>query len=165
MLDCVINSLGRRNDLATAGLRNEDPFLVIAHSVRAVGREMMQDRMWHWWLKRPDLLVDRMREGFRPFASRDFDRSTRVGADMVADPASLWSMVVWLLAGRVIDIAQGVHTPESDKDLTAAILRLLGIPPDRARDLCILPVPVLPPAKIDFSFRLNDANESDSDAI
>lgn len=164
VLDCVINSLGRRNDLATEAAGVEEPYLIIANSIRAVGREMMQDRMWRWWLKRPDILIDRMREGFRPFALRDIDRTWRANADLVADPNSLWSMFIWLLAGRVIDIAEGVHDPDSDRDLTATILRMLGVTPERARELSALPVPPLPPAKIDFSFRLKDPPESASDA-
>ena len=164
VLDCVINTLGRRNDLAADAMSLADPCLIIVNSIRAVAREMMQDKMWHWWIKRPDLLIDRMREGFRPYALRDIERSRQAGADLVADPASLWSLLMWLLAGRVIDIAAGRHSPASETELAASILRLLGIEPERARELSQLPVPPLPPAAIDFSFRLADGTESDSDA-
>jgi AcrR family transcriptional regulator len=153
VLDCVIVTLGRRNDLATEASGITNPRVIIMNSIRAVGREIMRDRMWRWWLKRPDLLINRMREGFKPFALRDIDRTWKAGASIVADPNSVWSMMIWLLAGRVIDICDGTHEPASERDVSDAILRLLGVDAEEARMLSSLPVPPLPPAEIDFAFQ------------
>src|SRR5580698_5223868 len=71
VLDCVIDDLGRRNLAATRELRKKDPVVVICISIRLLMREAIRTPMWQWWALRPDLLVDRFREGFRPFALHD----------------------------------------------------------------------------------------------
>lgn len=153
VLDCVIDSLGRRNDLANEASQITDPRQIIIQSVQAVGREMRQERMWHWWLKRPDLLIDRMREGFRKYAERDIARVKETEPNLTMETSSIWSMLIWLLVGRVTDMVHGARDAENDRDLTEAIARMLGAPPREAQRLADSPVFPLPEEPIDFSFR------------
>jgi AcrR family transcriptional regulator len=50
VLTCVVNDLGRRNDIATFSLKSSNPAAVQAISIRFTIREMLSDPMWKWWL-------------------------------------------------------------------------------------------------------------------
>ena len=109
VLECVIDNLGKRNDLVTRDLHESDPVRIVANSVRLIAREMLTDPMWRWWAEHPSLLVDRMREGFRPYGHRDF-RAAMQGGQFVLigdDVEYAWGNLNWLLAGGVSDIIGG----------------------------------------------------------
>ena len=52
VLDCVIDDLGKRNDLATSKIKLKDPDAVQAISIRLTMREMLTNPMWRWWFNR-----------------------------------------------------------------------------------------------------------------
>lgn len=159
VLDCVVHTLGRRNDLANRTAGVTDPVLVVANSVRQVAREMMTDSMWRWWLKRPDLMVERMRAGFRPFGIRDMRAAITAGGYRIAggDLDTAWSFLIWLLAGSIKDIVDGHRPAETESLMAEAVLRVMGVDPEVARTVSTRPLPTFPPLDIDFAFVLDEA--------
>ena len=117
VLDCIINNIGRRNDLVTQMLDESDPVRIVANSVRFVIREITVDPIFRWWVDRIDVLVDRMRVGFGPFGLRDIDNA--VAADRYhlidGEPGYAWSQLVWLMAAAGSDIVRGAHPPEYER--------------------------------------------------
>jgi AcrR family transcriptional regulator len=153
-LDCVIDNLGQRNDLVTAALAERDPVRIVANSVRLVAREMLANPMWHWWIGRPDLVVNRMRQGFRPYGHRDFELAAQAGElELVRGNLDLaWSQLIWLLAGGVKDILDGVRAIDTESYVTEAVLRVLGVPLAKAAQATSYELPSYPELPIDFSF-------------
>jgi AcrR family transcriptional regulator len=158
VLDCVINNLGRRNDLVTRSTRLTDPVEIVATSVRCVAREMMTNPVWVWWVKRPDLIVERMRAGFRPFGMRDMARAVEAGAYSIADEDmdTAWSFLIWLLAGGIKDIVDGYRPAKAESLLAEAVMRVMGVPLDKARKVARTRLPPYPDLEIDFSFVLDE---------
>lgn len=159
VLDCVVDNLGRRNDLANKAARVRDPVLVVANSVRFVAREMMTNPIWQWWLKRPDLMVERMRAGFRQFGLRDMELAVKSGNYHVArdDIETAWSLLIWLLAGSIKDIVDGYRPPETERIMAESVLRVMGVDLKAARAVASRELPKFPPLEVDFSFELDEA--------
>lgn len=156
VLDCVINDYGRRNVVATQGLRNEDPALVMPVSIRLVMREAAQTPMWQWWALRPDLLVDRMRDGFGAFGKRDMVDAIQRGIFHL-DPEnvdSAWALAVWMMVGGIHDIVVGDRPLESDVFVVEAIMRMMGVDLDVARRISSSKLPAYGEQAIDWTFEL-----------
>jgi AcrR family transcriptional regulator len=155
VLDCVIDNMGKRNDLVTHDLGESDPLRIVANSVRLVAREMLRDPMWRWWVANAGRLVDRMREGFRPYGHRDFHAAMRQGQfDLIGgDVEYAWGHVNWLIVAGVSDILGGHHPASAERHLGEAILRVLGAPPDGAAAAVRTDLPAYPDLPVDFGFR------------
>jgi AcrR family transcriptional regulator len=154
VLDCVINNLGRRNDRVTQATHATDPVQIIATSVRLVAREMMSNPIWHWWVKRPDLLVKRLRAGLRPFGIRDMHRAIDSGAYRIVgdDMETARSQLIWLLVGGVKDIIDKYRPPDIESLVIESIMRVMGVPLDQAAAVSHRKLPAYPDLDIDFSF-------------
>lgn len=156
VLDCVIHNLGQRNVLANRAAQVSDPVLVICNSFRLVAREAISNPMWRWWAKRPDLLAQRMRLGFKSFAIRDMNAAIASGAYAIpgADPETTWSLQIWLLTGAVKDIVDGYSPPDSEMRMAECILRVAGVAPDAALAYSETELVRALELDIDFSFEL-----------
>lgn len=154
VLDCVIDNLGRRNDLVTRTLGEQDPVRIVANSVRLVAREMLVNPIWTSWVTHPELVTDRMRDGFRPFGRRDFDRAVLAGAfDLIDDDFELaWGRLIWTLVGGVKDILDGRHPLGSEDKIVEGLLRMLGVTSKAAAAATTSELPSHPDLEIDFSF-------------
>ena len=163
VLDCIVNTLGQRNDLANKAARVRDPALIVANSVRFVAREMMQNPISQWWLKRPDLMVERMRVGFRPFGIRDMKQAVEGGDYHIArdDQETAWSFLNWLLVGNIKDIVDGHRPSTSERAMCESVLRVMGVELKAARSLSNRDLPEFPPLEIDFSFELGASEDED----
>ena len=156
VLDCVINDLGRRNEIATRGIRSKNPGLVMPTSIRLWLHEAVHAPMWDWWAQRPDLLVDRMREGFGPFAMRDMrdaiaSKTFKLAED---DVEPVWALACWTMVGGMHDIDVG-RRPEKDEVLVVeSIMRMMGVEPQAAKKLSRGDLPPLPRAAVDWSFQI-----------
>lgn len=158
VLDCIINDMGRRNDIAAAELKETDPVLVMSISQRLVVREALQDPMWRWWVQRPDLLVDRMRLGFRPFGMRDLQLGVEEGVYSIigGNSDATWNAFMWTLVGSMRDVVLGDYHSEYKNLVIEANLRILGVPLEKATEMANVPLPEYPEANIDFSFLLEN---------
>lgn len=154
----------RRNGLATEAAGTTDPVQVAADSVRLVAREMMTDPMWHWWLKRTDLMVERMRVGFRPYGMRDNCRAIEAGGFHIAgdDRETAWSFLIWHLAGSITDIVDGHRPAETEQLMAETAMQITGVDIETAKAVSRAPLPEHPPLEIDFSFISEDCGTSRS---
>lgn len=157
VLDCVINNIGQRNDLVTTKMRLTDPVEIVATSLRCVAREMMTNVVWYWWVQRPDLIVARLRAGFRPFGMRDMKHAIASGAYDIAegDLETAWSYLIWLLAGGIKDIVDGYRSKGDEGLIADAVLRVMGVPLEIAARASRARLPPYPDLEIDFDFVLD----------
>lgn len=158
VLDCVINNLGRRNDLVTKSANLTDPVLIVSTSVRQVAREMMTNPMWRWWVQRPDLLVERMRAGFHPFGIRDMQTASKAGRYNIVgnDVETAWSFLIWLLAGGIKDMVDGYRPAEIEGFIAESVMRVMGVSREEAAAVSKVPLPAYPRLDIDFAFVLKE---------
>ena len=158
-LDCVIDDFGRRNILATKGLRSKDPALVMPVSMRLVMREAARTPMWQWWALRPDLLVDRMRDGFGPFGRRDMQDAIQRGifhiSELEIDQA--WALACWMMVGGIHDIVVGDRPLESDIFVVQSIVRMMGVDLGTATRISATSLPKYSRPAIDWTFELSTA--------
>jgi len=153
VLDCVIRALGDRNVEANREAGVTDPVLIVANSVRLVAQEMMQNPIWRWWVQRPDLVVERMRDGFKPFGLYDMDKAIEVGLYEIAgdDRETAWSFLIWLLAGGIKDILDGQRPPSAEGLVAESIMRVMGVERSRAQAVSKQPLPKVQKLKINFA--------------
>jgi AcrR family transcriptional regulator len=158
VLDCAINDLGRRNDLATSPFKHSSPGRVMPVSIRLVLREAVKAPMWQWWVLRPDLLADRMRVGFQPFGIRDLQNAIDADAYRLdnIDLRTAWMLAVWMMVGGLRDIIVNRAPPEKEQLVVEAIMRLMGVSPTQAHKLASGPLPEYPRREIDFAFWLEE---------
>ncbi len=166
VLDCAINDIGRRNVQATDPLRGRDPVLVMPTSVRLWLHESMRTAMWEWWARRPDLLIDRMRRGFGPFGTRDMLDGIAAGVFKISerDVEQLWGLAVWMMVGGMHDIVIDGARPETEIVCVESIMRVMGVEPDRAREISSVELPALPPENIDWTFEIGQLADMDAAA-
>lgn len=154
VLDCMIHNIGERNDLITQQLGETDPVRIVANSVRFVIRCMVEDPVFHWWVARLDVLVDRMRLGFGPFGLRDIDRAVAHGSYRIieGDRALAWSQLNWLMAAGGRDILRGEHDASAERAVVEGILRVMGVDHAHAAAATSTDLPPSPGLPIDFSY-------------
>jgi AcrR family transcriptional regulator len=159
VLDCIIDDLGRRNVFSTQGLRREDPVLVFPVSTRLVIREAAKTPIWQWWALRPDLLVDRLRDGFGPFAKRDMRDCVERGIFQIDEGEidQAWALVCWIIVGGIHDIVVGTRPIESDGFVVQAVVALLGLDFAAARRVSNAVLPRYPAPAIDWTFSMAKA--------
>lgn len=158
MLDCVIEDYGRRNVDATRGLRRKDPALIMPVSMRLVMREAARTPMWQWWALRPDLLVDRMRDGFGPFGRRDMLEAIERGSFRIAeqDVEQAWALACWMMVGGIHDIIVGDRPLDSDIFVVESIMRMMGVDLENAMRISATDLPKYAAPQIDWTFELNE---------
>ena len=162
LLDCIIDDLARRNDLATKAFKQSDPGRVMPVSVRLTLREAARDPVWRWWAMRPDLLSDRMRRAFEPFGTRDLRLAIAAGCYALDDGTveTTWAVMVWMMVGGLCDILHGRYPVEHEKYVVEMITRVAGASSQNACQWVADPLPKYPAAKIDFTFELGERNGS-----
>lgn len=160
-LDCVIHNLGQRNQMANDAANIADALAVISNSVRLTAIEILTDPMWRLWLRRTDLMARRMHVGFRPFGIRDLSAAQTAGQVIFPDGQieAAWGYLIWLLAGAITDIVEGVRAAASD--MAEAIMRVVGASTADAKRLSSLALPTLPAAMIDFTYTPNKPEQID----
>jgi AcrR family transcriptional regulator len=162
LLDCIINDMARRNDIATQSFKDSEPGRVMPVSVRLTMREAARDPVWRWWTLRPDLLSDRMRRAFAPYGTRDLRIAVRAGCYALDDSAvdKTWAIMVWMMVGGLCDIHHGRYRVDHEKYVVEMITRVAGASSQNACKWVADPLPPYPPAKIDFTFELNEPNRT-----
>lgn len=157
VLDCVINDMGNRNDEATQDIKEGQPLLTIALSIRLMIREAINQPMWRWWALRPDLLATRMQLGFAAFGRRDMIAAIKAGSLELADDemSDCWRISIWLMVGVIHDIIIGDAKNDSESIATRSILRVMGASKKDAAAASSGPLPPYPAPKINFGFDID----------
>ena len=153
VLDGVIKDLGERLAEATKHLRETDPAAAQAVSTRIVLREMITSPMWRSWLKKTDLLVERMTVGFYDYAKRNTMLAIQAGDYNLdeKDVDTAHSQHTWMMVGGVKSILDEQATGVDENKVVEGVLCSKGLPRERARELTALPLPKISPHQIDFS--------------
>ena len=164
ILDCMIEDCGRRNVIATRNLRGKDPALVIPVSTRLLIREATRTPVWQWWARRPDLLIDRVREGFRPFARRDMQDAIERGLFTMAEGEVdwAWGLASWMIAGGVHDIVTGKRPLESESFVVESIMKMMGVEANLAQRISSSALPAYPASDVDWTYELAGARAAES---
>ncbi len=156
LLDCMINDIARRNEIATAELQRIRSREVPAVRTRLLLRTAMTDPFWRWWAERPMLLFERLNMGIGPFAKADLLKDIRGGVSGLAEDEleSSWRLAVWTMVGGIHDVVHGEQPFANEVFVTEAVMRLLGTDAANARTLSTTSLPPLPDADIDWNFVL-----------
>lgn len=156
LLDCMINDIARRNEIATAELQKISSREVPAVRTRLLLRTAMTDPFWRWWAERPILLFERLNMGIGPFAKADLLKDIRASVSGLAEVEleSSWRLAVWTMVGGIHDVVRGDQPFENEVFVTEAVMRLLGTDAANARQLSTSDLPALPETAIDWDFVL-----------
>jgi AcrR family transcriptional regulator len=130
-------------DELTADL--DDPAHVFAQSFRLTGRLHRRSPELSKVLLSNGLALADADSGLAPRARRDIVAGVRAGRFTVRDP----DLAMVVVAGAAICLGQLLHDHQERDDADAAdqvtedLLRMLGLPPGEAREICRRPLPSL----------------------
>lgn len=142
-LEDALDTFGQVLDSHTGDL--DDTAHVFAQSFRLTGRLHRRLPELSKVLLHNGFELTKSGKGLAPRARRDIDAAIAAGRFTVADP----EMALVIVAGAVLALGQLLHA-EPERDDAAAtdqiaedLLRMLGVPPDEARDISRRPLPDL----------------------
>jgi AcrR family transcriptional regulator len=139
----ALERYGALLDQLTVGL--EDPAHVFAQSFRLTGRLHRRSPELSKVLLSNGLALAGSDKGLAPRARRDIEDGVRVERFSVRDP----ELALVIIAGAALVLGQLLHDhPERDDapatdQVTEDVLRMLGLPPAEAREICQRPLPAL----------------------
>ncbi|MFI7432210.1 TetR family transcriptional regulator [Micromonospora haikouensis] len=142
-IEDALDRYGALLDEATVGL--DDPAHVFAQSFRLTGRLHRRQPELSRVLLSIGLALTGSDKGLAPRARRDIADGVRAGRFGVRDP----ELAMVTVAGAALALGQLLHDhPERDDvaatdQVTEDVLRMLGLPPDEAREICRHPLPDL----------------------
>ncbi len=132
---------GSTLDVLTEGM--DDPAQIFAQSFRLTGRLHRKNPTLSKVLLHHGLALVSSAKGLAPRARRDIDAAVRAGRFQVRDA----ELAMTIVAGASLCLGQLLHdNPERDDaaaadEVTEDLLRMFGIPPDEAREICERPLP------------------------
>ena len=140
----ALDAYGVALDQLTTDL--DDPAQVFAQSFRLAGRLHRRAPELGKVLLRNGLALAGADEGLAPRARRDIENAARAGRFTVRDP----ELAMVVITGAALALGQLLHDhPDRDDaaatdQVTEDLLRMLGVPPDEAREICQRPLPDIP---------------------
>lgn len=139
----ALERYGALLDELTVGL--DDPAHVFAQSFRLTGRLHRRSPELSKVLLSNGLALAGSDKGLAPRARRDIEDGVRAGRFSVRDP----ELAMVIIAGAALCLGQLLHDhPERDDaaatdQVTEDVLRMLGLSPDDAHEICRRPLPAL----------------------
>jgi AcrR family transcriptional regulator len=139
----ALDRYGTVLDELTVGL--DDPAHVFAQSFRLTGRLHRRSPELSKVLLTNGLALAGSDKGLAPRARRDIEDGVRAGRFTVGDP----ELAMVIVAGAALCLGQLLHDhPERDDaeatdQVTEDLLRVFGLPPDEAHEICQRPLPHL----------------------
>lgn len=137
----ALERLGALLDELTAGL--DDPAHVFAQSFRLTGRFHRRNPALSKVLLSNGLVLAGSGSGLAPRARRDIENAVRAGRFTVRDP----DLAMVTVAGAALCLGQFLHDHPGRDDAATAdqvtedLLRMLGLPPAQAKEICRRPLP------------------------
>ena len=137
----ALDSFGAAMDQLTAGI--DDAAQVFAQSFRLTGRLHRRRPDLSKVLLHNGLALISSDRGLAPRARRDIEAGMQSGRFTIRDP----ELALTIVAGAALCLGQLLHDhPERDDadaadQVTEALLCMLGVPADEARDICQRPLP------------------------
>lgn len=107
-----------------------------------------------WWVRRPDMLADRLRAGLHPFVLDHIRRAIGMGLFHIADDnvEPVLAMLIWLIVGGMRDMLLGHQSPDADALITEGFMRVMGVSRRTAFELANASLPSTKGLAIDFTF-------------
>ncbi|MER7458012.1 TetR/AcrR family transcriptional regulator [Micromonospora sp. NPDC126480] len=139
----ALDRYGGLLDELTVGL--DDPAHVFAQSFRLTGRLHRRQPELSKVLLSTGLVLAGSDKGLAPRARRDIEDGVRAGRFSVRDP----ELAMVTVAGAALCLGQLLHEQPERDDATATdqvtedVLRMLGLPPEQAHEICERPLPHL----------------------
>ena len=118
-----------------------DPATVLATSSRYIGRAVVGDPLWRWFLQNTGLPGESLRAAFGEFTNRDFQRGVESGRFTGAD---VRTAVTFAFGGFVSVLMAAIERGDATDmiDLAAgSMLAVLGVPAADAADIIRHPLP------------------------
>lgn len=138
-------SLNRRIDRLIEKV--EDPAEVVSIGMRHTLRGLVADPLCAWFILRSGLPHDRLREGIGESAARDLERGVDTGRFLLGNARVLGDMLGGAVVGVLSAHLQGTLGEADLDDVVEYMLRVLGVPPQDARDIAhrdLSPLPIDP---------------------
>ncbi len=135
-------SLNRRIDRLIENL--DDPAEVVAVGLRHTLRGFVDDPLCAWFILHSGLPHDRLREGIGESAARDLERGVKTGRFLLPNPQVLGDLFSGAVVGVLSAYLNGTVGEADLDDVVEYMLRLLGVPPQDAREITRRPLPPLP---------------------
>ncbi len=139
----VVEQHGTALERLTAPLTDDAE--VIAICVRHTARTVDADPLWAWFAIRVGLFEERIAAGLGPRLARDVRRGMERGRFPQGNVFLLSHTIGAAVAAGLRGRLAGELGPDVDRDLAALVLRILGVPPDEARDIANRPLPAVGP--------------------
>ncbi len=136
-------ALNRRIDRVVA--RIADPAEVLSVALRHTLRGMPEDPLCAWFIFHSGLPQKRLREGIGESGYRDVKRGIESGRFAIANHRAAATLLSGALIGALAERLEGKLSDCDLDDAVEYLLRLLGVPPDEARDISHPPLPELAP--------------------
>ncbi len=133
VMDLEIDDLARLIEAETDHFA--DPAQVFAYGIRTVITHAMTNDRWRELLARPDVVADRFRLGFGPYAIRDILIAADAGRFTVANADIAWNLAVWAVVGTSESICRGGFDPNTLEDAVIGILGIVGLTPADAKQV------------------------------
>ncbi len=140
----ALEEYGQLIDAVVGGL--EDPAEIFTASVQMTLRMIETHPELAQVLRRRGLEQLHADTGLAPRALRDIEKGVATGRFSVEDPRIALSAVGGSLLGllQLESVRPDISGPDVAEQLSALILRMLGLPPDEAREVARRPLPLEP---------------------
>lgn len=137
-----IESLGARMDLMTAGM--PDAAEVFASSLRHLVRHAIGDPLWGWFVVRLGIAHPKLIDILGPRAARDLRKGVDSGRFTIPDVEIATACVFGALLSTLHHVVSTRTQDGADEVFAQAMLCMVGVPPEEARDVASRPLPALP---------------------
>jgi len=140
----VVETLGQRLDVLT--LEIDDAAEVYSFSLRHLMRTAVSDPVWGWFLVRLGIAHEGLLGILGPRASRDLQYGVDTGRFQLDDVPLASAMTFGsLLSVMRLYLSTAERSWDPVAEYAEHLLRMVGIPPDEAREIAHRPLPPLPP--------------------
>ncbi|MDT2004090.1 TetR/AcrR family transcriptional regulator [Rhodococcus opacus] len=137
-----IESLGARMDLMTADM--SDAAEMFSSSLRHLVRHAISDPLWGWFVVRLGIAHPKLIAILGPRAARDLRKGVDSGRFTIPDIEIATSCVFGALLSTLHHVVSTQALGGADEIFAQAMLCMVGVPPDDARDVASRPLPPLP---------------------
>lgn len=118
----------------------KDPAKIMATSARHMGRLIVRDPLWRWFLEHSGVPVAEIRRAVGRFSGRDFDDGLESGRFVVNEPVAMSS---YAFGGFVSCLMSAFDLPDPDQRIDDAVelmLRVFGLAPGEAKAIAHHPL-------------------------
>ena len=119
----------------------EDPAEILSVAVRHCVRMVNRDPIWGWFVVRTGLYQEQMAAVHGPRLAVDLQRGVEARRFPETDVRLLNHVIGGAVFGVLRATLGGTLGPDTDAELAAAVLRLVGLPAREAREVAWRPLP------------------------